>query len=74
VPKPKLMWRHLAFIILLKKWLKGFGPSLLEIHGYFDQIMVSQSLIKMIFPISTGKQEFTTNLFNTNSGSIQRLS
>jgi hypothetical protein len=23
--KEKLMWRHLAFIILLKKWLKGFG-------------------------------------------------
>jgi hypothetical protein len=34
--------------------------------GYFDQIMVSQSLIKMIFPlISTGKQEFTTLLIQT---------
>jgi hypothetical protein len=49
------MWRHLAFIIL-KKWLKGFGTIAFRDSWDIDQIMVSQSLIKTIFPpINTGR-------------------
>jgi hypothetical protein len=40
--------------------------------GYFDQIMVSQSLIKTIFPlINTGKQEFTTSLLIQTAGQFK---